>query len=338
MKKKILTSTAAIAVLVSTASAATVFTNGNATNLVSDALNWNNGLPTGVNQGTININASADSTVSLSGYNVIQTGGVFSHTGLSAVSLIDNTTWVINGASASTNTGFRGFNVRSGSDFTLQAGTVNTTSGRDWAFGDAGSTITINGGSLNFGRSLVMQGTSGGSFTINAGSASGTGSIGGNNIQDNTHTLNFNGGTTAFGNLDLRGDNTFFNFGGSAAGSLTATTINTGGTFGTNSTLNWAPGSLMSLTLTDTVNFADFAETFWNSGDLLFDGDSKTALGNLSWADASNSAIGLGGGYYWDFDGTSNTLSLAAIPEPTSASLIGLAFVVLAFVRRRLHA
>lgn len=333
MKSHFLTSTAAIAALLSAAPAATNFIN--AGGVVSVAGNWDGGLPTGANQGTININASADSNTALSGYNVVQTGGVFSHTNLNAVSLTDNTAWQINGASASTSTSFRGFNVRSGSDFTLTTGTVNTTSGRDWALGDAGSTLTINGGSLHFGRSLVMQGSSGAIFTINAGSVTGTGSIGGNSIQDNTHSLNFNGGTAAFGNLDLRGDNTFFNFGGSTVGSLTATTINTGGTFGANSTLNWLPGSLMTLTLTDTVNFASFAETYWNSGDLLFDGDSKAALGGLSWTDATNSAIGLGGGYYWDFNNATNTLSLAAVPEPTGAPLIGLGFGALALVRRR---
>jgi len=91
---------------------------------------------------------------------------------------------------------------------------------------------------------------------------------------------------------------------------------------GTNSSLNWLPGSLVSLTLTG-VN--DFAETYWNSNRLLFNGSSKTALGCLSWADATNSAIGLGGGYYSDFDGTSNTLALAVVPEPAGASLLGLA-------------
>jgi hypothetical protein len=221
------------------ASAATTFTNADPANsLVSTPGNWDNGLPTGANQGTININAAADSTVSLSGYNVVQTGGVFSNTGTQAVSLIDSTTWRINGASASTNASFRGFNVRSGSDFTLTTGTVGTTTGRDWALGDAGSTMTINGGSINFGRSLVMQGASGAIFEINGGSAQGTGSIGGNNIQDFTHTLNFNGGTTTFGNLDLRGDNTFFNFGGTTAGSLNATTLNGGLSFGSTSRFN----------------------------------------------------------------------------------------------------
>jgi hypothetical protein len=296
------------------ASAATDFTN--AGGLVSVAGNWNNGLPTGANQGTININASADSNVSLSGYNVVQTGGVFSHTNLAAVSLIDNTTWQINGASASTNTSFRGFNVRSGSDFTLTSGTVNTTSGRDWALGDAGSTLTVNGGSLDFGRSLVMQGSSGGIFTISAGSATGTGSIGGNSIQDNTHTLNFNGGTSVFGNLDLRGDNTFFKFGGSTTGSLETATVNTGGTFGSNSIFDWQPGTKMTMTVTGQ---SGWAETFWNANKLAFDGEWKSVLSNLSWADASNAAIGLGSGYYWNYSGQTLSLGFTAIPEPTSA-------------------
>lgn len=312
MKRRFLTTTAAFAALIFTASAATIFNNGNATNLVTDVDNWDNGLPTGANQGTININASADSDVSLSGYNVVQTGGVFSHTKLAAVSLIDSTTWQINGASASTNASFRGFNVRSGSDFTLTAGTVNTTSGRDWALGDTGSTLTVNGGSINFGRSLVMQGTAGAIFTMNAGTAQGSGSIGGNNIQDNTHTLNFNGGTTTFGNLDLRGDNTFFNFGGTTVGSLTATTLNTGGTFGSNSLLDWFGGSQMSLTITGADQ--TFYENLYTAGDLVFEGSNANTF-------ASN------------FKVSGSTLSL--IPEPSSMALFVLGFTALVGRRRR---
>ena len=88
----------------------------------------------------------------------------------------------------------------------------------------------------------------------------------------------------------------------------------------------------MTLTLTD---LNDFAETFWNSGTLLFDGDSSSDLGGLSWADATDSDIGLGGGYYWNYNSGTETLSLAAIPEPTGASLVGLALGGLALRRRR---
>lgn len=312
----------------SSAGAATIFTTTGG--LVSVAGNWNNGLPTGANTGTININASADSNVTLDDYDVVQTGGVFSHTGLNAVTLGTGTTWVINGAGASTSTGFRGFNVRTGSSFTVENGTVNTTSGRDWALGDSGSSITINGGTVNFGRSVVMQGIAGAVFTMNGGSATGTGAIGGISIQDTTKTLNFNGGTTTFGTLDVAGDNTFFNFGGSSVGSLTATQLN-GGTFGANSSFNWLTGTQMTMTLS-TVD--EWAATYWGSNRLLFNGNSSTALG-LSWAVASNPAIGLGGGSYWNYNSSTETLSVIAVPEPASLAAVGLVgLLILGRVRR----
>ncbi len=314
MKRFILIALVGITTFASSTNAATVYNNGNGTSLVSDALNWDNLLPTGANQGTININATADSTVSLSGYNVVQTGGVFSHTGIAAVSLTDSTTWEINGASASTNTSFRGFNVRSGSDFTLTSGTVNTTGARDWALGDTGSTMTINGGSINFGRSLIMQGTAGGIFTMNAGTAQGTGSIGGNNLQDFTHTLNFNGGTTTFGNLDLRGDNTFFNFGGSSVGSLTATTLNSGLAFGANSLFDWFSGSQMSLTITGADQ--TFYQSLYTAGDLRFEGSNANPFAN-------------------HFQVSGATLSL--IPEPSSTAFIAFSLIALFSHRRRTH-
>ncbi len=323
--------TAFLATHGSLVSAATVFDNGNATNLVSDPDNWDNGLPVG-QQGTININATANSTLELVGYDVIQTGGVFSHTGINAVTLNGTTTWEINGASASTNTSFRGFNVRGGSSFTVEAGTVNTTAGRDWAIIDAGSSITINGGTVNFGRSVLVQGTAGALFTMNGGSATGTDIIGGPNFADNSKTLNFNGGTTTFGTLDVRGDNTFFNLGGSSAGSLTATAL-TGGTFGANSSFNWLPGTQMTMRLS-TVD--EWAATYWGSNRLLFNGQSSAALGGRSWADASNPSIGLGGGSYWSYNSSTETLSVIAVPEPASLAAVGIvSLYVLARVRRR---
>jgi hypothetical protein len=245
---------------------------------------------------------------------------------------------VTNGASATTTTGFRGFDVRTGSSFTMQNGTINTAGGRDWQVVGAGSSMTVNGGVVNLGRHLLLSGdnTTPPSLTINGGTiTSTTGDLGARHFADTAKTLNLNGGTTSVVNLDLQGDNTFFIFGGSSSGSLSAgniLTANVASGFGTNSSLDWLPGSLMTLTLTG-VN--DFAETYWNAGKLLFDGDSKTDLGGLSWADATNSAIGLGGGYYWNFNNTTNTLSLAAIPEPAATSLMGLALGALMLRRSR---
>ena len=317
--------------------AATIFDNGNATNLVSDPDNWDNGLPVG-QQGTIAINATVNTGVNLSGYDILHTDGTIGQSGTSAVQLTDGASWVTNGVNATTTTGFRGFDVRSGSSYTMQNGTINTTGGRDWQIVGAGSSMTVNGGVINLGRHLLLSGdnTTPPSLTVNGGIVtSTTGDIGARHFSDTAKTLNFNGGTTSVVNLDLQGDNTFFNLGGFTAGSLTAgniLTANVASGFGTNSSFNWLPGSQMTLTLTD---LNDFAETFWNSGTLLFDGDSSSDLGGLSWADATDSDIGLGGGYYWNYNSGTETLSLAAIPEPTGASLVGLALGGLALRRRR---
>ncbi|MCB1129636.1 MAG: PEP-CTERM sorting domain-containing protein [Verrucomicrobiae bacterium] len=319
-------------------SAATTFTNADsADSLVSNALNWDSGLPVG-QQGTISINATVNTSVNLSGYDILHTDGTIGQTGTSAVQLTDGASWVTNGSTATTTTGFRGFDVRTGSSFTMQNGTINTTSGRDWQIVGAGSSMTVDGGVIHLGRHLLMSGdnTTPASLVVNGGTiTSTTGDLGARHFSDTSKTLGFNGGVTSVVNLDLQGDNTFFVFGGSAAGSLTAgnvLTANVASGFGSNSSFNWLPGSQMTLTLTD---FNDFAEGFWNSGRLLFNGGSSADLGTLSWADATDSEVGLGGGYYWDFNGTTNTLSLAVVPEPAGVSLIGFGLGAAAFRRRR---
>jgi hypothetical protein len=298
-----------------TVSAQTNFTNADpGDSLISNALNWDNGLPVG-QQGTISINATVATSVSLSNYDILHTDGTIAQTGTSAVQLTDGASWVTNGASATTTTSFRGFDVRSGSSFTMQNGTINTTSGRDWQVVGPDSSMTVNGGVINLGRHLLVSGdnTTPPSLTINAGTVtSTTGDLGARHFSDLSKTLNLNGGTTSVLNLDLQGDKTLFVFGGSTSGSLSAgslLTANVASGFGNTSSFNWLPGSLMTLTLTGVD---EFAQAYWDTGHLLFNGQSKTDLGELSWADASNPSIGLGGGYYFVYNSGTETLSLAS--------------------------
>ena len=95
----------------------------------------------------------------------------------------------------------------------------------------------------------------------------------------------------------------------------------------------------MSMTLTDPVESGDngdgdigwsevgsetglsWAETLWGDGRLTYDGQDFSTLG--SWAEVSNPAIGLGGGYYWDYDGATNTLAIevAVISDPDASTV-----------------
>jgi fibronectin type 3 domain-containing protein len=286
-----------------------IVTGGTVTNSAA----WDAGLPVLGKDGRININGTVDTNLSLDGYSVLHTAGVIGQTGLSALPLINGTSWIVDGAGASTAGTFRGFSVRSASSFTLNQGTVNTASGRDWRLEDSGSAITINGGLLNLGRSLTVGGSAGASFTIKGGTIAGSltsGDLGAGSLDDNAKTLNFNGGTTSVFRISLSGDNTLFNFGGTSAGSLTAGSI---AGFGTNSKLNFMPGTRITLTLTGTD---EWAAAQWAAGRLTYNGQNHTVLGN--WA-AVMTPNGLGGGYSFAYDSATETLSLAYTPPLTAA-------------------
>jgi fibronectin type 3 domain-containing protein len=284
--------------------APTTFTGSVVGRVVSDSANWSNGLPIG-QLGSIAVDATADSNMTLNGYSVLHADGVLSHSGLNAVSLL-NTSWVMDGVNATTSTSFRGFSILGGSSFTLENGTIHTASGRDWSVSNAGASLTVNGGTLNLGRNLLLGGTAGSSFTVNGGVINGnltTSEIGARSFQGNAKTLNFNGGTTTAYRLDLAGANTVFNFGGTSEGSLTAT--NFAAAIGSNSFMNFLSGSLMTVALSGAD---EWAAAQWAAGKLTYNGQGINELG--SWANVTNPFIGLGGGSYWGFDSGTNTLTL----------------------------
>jgi fibronectin type 3 domain-containing protein len=277
--------------------------------LLTDSANWNLGLPT-IFLGSVATNATVDTSIVLNGYKILHSAGTIQQTGLNALEMINGSTWVTDGPTATTATGFRGFTLKSKSSFTLNQGTIHTVSGRDWSVMDAGSSLTVNGGTLNLGRHLTLSGTAGPTFTINGGVINGnvtTGDIGASSIHSNAKAFHFNGGTTTTFRLNLAGANTVFHFGGTAAGSLTAT--NFAGAIGTNSFLNFLPGTQMAVTLT-AAN--EWAATQWAAGKLRYNGQGNSQLG--SWA-AVTATGGLGGGYRFAYDSATETLSLTTAPS-----------------------
>jgi hypothetical protein len=272
--------------------------------VLSVPANWDAGLPAG-KWGRVNFDATVDTTVTLNAWSALHTGGSLIQSGVNALRLDSGTTWITEGQGATTSTGFRGFTVAGGSTFTLRKGTINTASGRDWSVTGAGSVITVHGGTINLGRSLLL--TSGGRLVVNGGVISGipgSGDIGVTSIA--TGTLNFNGGTTTIHRIGLAGSNSALNLGGSTTGSLTGTAFT--GTFGSNSVVNFLPGSRMSLRISGAD---EWAAGLWAAADLTYNGQGVASLG--SWA-AVTAPNGLGPGVSFQYDSTTETLRLA-VPD-----------------------
>jgi hypothetical protein len=253
--------------------------------------------------GRVNIDATFNSSIALDGYSVLHTGGTLIKSGINKLQLGNGSIWIMEGPQATTQNGFRGFGVSGGSSLTIREGTVNTENNRDWTVSGAGSVITVHVGTINLGRHLLAS--SGGALIVNGGVINGNPGSGDMGVRSfaSGGTFTFNGGTTTINRLDLGGSNTTFNFGGSSTGSLTATAFN--GSFGSNSTINFLPGSLMSLTVSGED---EWAAAKWAAGDLTYNGQGVTELG--SWA-AVTAPDGLGPGVRFEYDSATETLRLS---------------------------
>jgi len=325
LRKTSITFTGLALALGSSAFAATTFVP-NPGNNINDAANWSNGLPTSAgNVGTVNVDSNFPTfDGSVTDYHLNFTGGRMNTdtTGTKTfiggvqtlsggdVDLSNRSIATSNGAVTTVNTGsiFRGGSVSiSNSNFTVSGGQLF---GRN-QFGGVGdinlngtTVFTLNSGTVIAGESSNNSATTG-SFGNNATTAGGV--------------WNLNGGTLTAFTLRYRSVSTMV-MGGSTVGSATFTNgFATSNHSDANIRIDWLPGSLMTL----TIGLDDWAKTNWDAGRMFFDGDSQSDLDNLSWADATNSSIGLGGGYYFDWNGTTNTLALA-IPEPSAALLGGI--------------
>lgn len=309
--------------------------------------NWSNLKPsTAGNPGTVDF---IGSSAGLAGgtYFITQANGTLSNStggvGLSSGS------WTLNGGSVlaqnndltlGTNQifiqnggtvqgGLDDFIVQGGASYTLNSGAL--TAGDDAAF--SGGSIKITGGTFGVDNLSAFDGgnfeITGGEMTLNSLGTAGGGANGG-------QIFNFNGGTTnVIGSFGLFGDtnpNSVF-FGGNSTGSLTAASLTYGSGGVTTHSMDWKAGTKMILTLASATE--PFWEAEWNAGRLKFDGDNKAALDGLLWSAAKDPGIGLGGGYYWNYNSGAKSLALgfAAVPEPTGA-LAGL-LLGLGLLRRR---
>ncbi|MCB1131897.1 MAG: choice-of-anchor D domain-containing protein, partial [Verrucomicrobiae bacterium] len=322
--------------------AATNFTDADAADsLISNPLNWDNGLPTGgSNPGTLGIDANANTgnTTPLDGYDITHTDGTLTPTGGATVLYLGNGSYTVDGSGGGSpqTSNWRGLNVGAGGSFNLVDGVANFSTNTNTDTMISGS-LAVQAGSFTVARRLSM-GTNG-TITINGGTvttgnATTSAAIGGNNLGSGDFFLN--GGDIDFRFMQFGTSNLDFFFGGTTAGSLTVENF---GGFRHNPAyidLDFAPGTLMSLTLTNPVAYDDPAgedrfgwaddnlgpawpEALWSDGRLSYNNDTVSGVdilgeGNttvLTWAQAQ---VDLGDGSYFVFNSTTNTLSLASGP------------------------
>mgnify|MGYP005844962735 CR=1 FL=1 len=294
----------AFAAITTVANAATTFTNAAAIDqLISNAANWDNGLPPG-QVGTIAGNAQYDSNVTHTGYNILHTSGDISRgNGFQAFALGVGSAYVMDGPSAAI-TQARGITLGENSSFTLVEGDADLSdNNRDTQIFGLNSSIIVNGGTLTIGRNLINRNE--GTFTVNGGTVTGIGSLFTQNFASASNGWYFNGGSTTADQFRLDTAGTAF-FGGTSPGSLDLLVG-----LGNGVTLDWAGGSRMEL----TVAGADqaFYEGLYSGGTLLFEGGNGGAFGDT-------------------FSVSGSTLTL--VPEPSSAALT-LGALALGLLRRR---
>lgn len=296
---------AASAAVVSTASAATNFTNADpGDSKLITAGNWDSGLPnSSSNLGTIGDGDSAamNESDAVTGYFMRLEGtGSVTGSGLNQGTL-NGGELTIDGGSWSAS---RGTNLSNGQLVTLNSGS--------WTMQDRttvvnSSTFTINGGTATFNSGFSTQNS--GTINVNGGTVVGKAWL---QSFGSGGTVNFNGGTST-GTSWAPTNASTMNFGGSIAGSFTLDTYTS-----TQTTIDWFNGSLMELTIVGAD--ATFYEGLYTAGDLLFEGANPGTFGDSP------------------FQVTGETLSLAAIPEPSSSALVALGMVALVSLRKRRNA
>lgn len=288
-----------------TASAANTLISG----LVTEAANWDTGLPdTLANIGIIDSDNTGGNQGLLPGtitdLFLSQTGGQVSKNPPFFVNHnFNNTQYEIGGGNLTTTTGLI-FN--SGSDFTISGGAVTGTN-----LTTVGATFSMKSGTLDLSGDFLTKGgsvhdISGGVITVGDDFFIGF---------QPTATFNFSGNATlsvtdTFGDDDL--GVRLVNI-GLGSGSISAATLQAD-----DMTIDWTTGSEYSFT---AASILDGAATrtwsqLWDDGALTIDG-------------------GQTGAFEDHFLVTGNTLSLDNIPEPSSFLLMALAGLGLAAPRRR---
>jgi hypothetical protein len=311
--------------LVASASGQTLWVGG-ATDFISDAANWDPAnLPTNSgNVGTINSDAfwqrvNEGGTNTLTNYYLNITGGTLNTTTLFIGTLeYDGGALNVNGGAFNMTKSFD-LGANNSTAFTVNSGSASITGAlvvRDAA-------VEVNGGSLTVNNNVALINSANSSFTMNGGTVTlSTGHTFGTPNFSGGGAAFFNGGTLTGGTLNYRHAWTL-TLGGSTAGSATFDNFGGASHNNNNISMNWLSGSLMSLTITSA---ADWAETYWNIGQITYNSQDFNDLGN--WATVSTTIF--------DWDGTTNTLAL--IPEPSTWALLAIGMTALVAFRRRRQA
>jgi hypothetical protein len=308
---------------------------GNVNANVNNAGNWDNGLPTSVgNPGTIGSGAGAlAAAFNYIGYYVTQNGGSIAGNSWS----LTNGQWTLNAGGEITG----GVNVQGNTDgsqlLTVNGGTINATTltvvqtagaarsaTLDMLAGDfdlsgqlamnSGSTVNISGGTVDIGTNIRING---GELNISGGTVTITSMLGRGGV------TTLSGGTTTSATFEFLAGTQLI-LGAGTAGSYTVDSF--AGAAG-NRDIDWISGSQMAMTVTGD---STWASTEWAAGRMFYNGNDFNTLGDWATVTAAN---GLGTGVNFDFDSTTNTLSV--IPEPSTFALMGLAGLAALFLRRR---
>jgi hypothetical protein len=297
---------------------------------IATAANWDPALvPTSSgNPGTIGTNSSvnaANGVFTYTDYHITLTGGIMSQFNSGNDPTFSGGSFTVDGGTyGATNGAGRGFRTDAANIATLTSGKINSGSTSNGGTNiQNGSSLIINGGGFQqWGTTRSIRLTGGSSLTVNPGgmlsmdtTATAVGSLGVNQLSSGSNTLTLNGGTAtanflSFGNNAASPRLTLV-LGGTTAGTLSAVNfkpLDSSEVIGARR-INWLSGTLMTMSV---ANADEWAAAEWDAGRLLYNGQAKTDLADLSWADATNSSIGVGGGHYFVYDGGTETLSLAS--------------------------
>ncbi|MCB1129637.1 MAG: hypothetical protein KDN05_00810 [Verrucomicrobiae bacterium] len=326
--------------------AQTNFTDADATDsLISNPLNWDNGLPTGgSNPGTLGIHANSNtgSTSPLDGYDITHTDGTLTPSG-ATVFYLGTGSYTVDGAGGGSPqvSNWRGLNVGAGGSFTLVDGVADFSTNANTDTLINGS-LSVQGGDFTVARRLLVSNN--GTITIEGGTVTTanttTGASIGGTSGGSTGDYFIHGGDIDFRFMQFGNANVDFFFSGTTAGNLTVENF---GGFRHNPAhidIDFAPGSLVSLTLTNPVAYDDpdgedrfgwaddnlgpaWAEALWSDGRLSYNNDTVSGvdiLGGggttvLTWAQAQ---VDLGDGSYFIYNSSTNTLSLGSGAPPVS--------------------
>jgi hypothetical protein len=341
----LLCTTAVAAVFASAASAQTTF-NGTGTGAALDidlSGNWTNGLPTSaLNPGTISTNSTVDASTgnfTYTGYYITLTGGTMTQFNLGNDPTFSGGSFTVNGGTYGP-TGTRGITFSNGNVATLTSGAIRTGSNGGVTINS--SSLAVNGGTLELqgsNRNIALSNNS--SLAVNGGTvtmvtSNATGYFGVNQLATGNNTINLNGGNTtanflAFGN-NASTPRLRLSLGGSTEGSFTAVNflaLSGNEVIGARR-IDWMPDSLMTMTMTAAAS--TWAETEWAAGRMTYNGSGNGTFGNWS----TVTTTGFGDGNRFNMSG--NTLSIVAVPEPSTLALVGMAgagFLVLGRMRKR---